>query len=127
MSRSRSERHSAQRAYRRLPVLVIALLLVLVPPTVAWAGQINYASGTNGVGGTFPTSGEAVRSYNQVWHQSGYYWWVWYLHGSSQTGLVYDNANPTKYPGGSGTIAYAKCSNQNDNSGVTWTCQTTTP
>ena len=96
MSSSRSERHSAQRAFRRLPLLVIALLLMIVPPTVAWAGQINYASGTNGVGGTFPTSGEAVRSYNQVWHQSGYYWWVWYLHGSSQTGLVYDNANPTK-------------------------------
>ena len=108
-------------------MLVIALLLVIVPPAVAWAGQINYASGTNGVGGTFPTSGEALRSYNQVWHQSGYYWWVWYLHGSSQTGLVYDSSNPTKYPGGSSTIAYAKCSNQDDNSGVTWTCQTTTP
>ena len=66
MSSSRSERHSAQRAFRRLPLLVIALLLMIVPPTVAWAGQINYASGTNGVGGTFPTSGEAVRSYNQV-------------------------------------------------------------
>lgn len=95
MPSSRSERHSAQRAFRRLPLLVIALLLMIVPPTVAWAGQINYASGTNGVGGTFPTSGEAIRSYNQVWHQSGYYWWVWYLHGSSQTGLVYDNTNPT--------------------------------
>ena len=127
MSSSRSERHSAQRAFRRLPVLAIALLLMIVPPTVAWAGQFNYAQDTNRVGVTFSTTGETTRSYNQVWHASGYYWWVWYLHGSSQTGLVYDNANPTKYPYASSGSVFAKCANQNDDSGVTWTCQTTTP
>lgn len=96
-----------------------------LPPAVALAAQITYASGTNGVGGTFATSGEAVRGYNQVWHQAGRSWWVWYLRGSTQTGLVFNSSNPTKYNGGSGTVAYAKCSNSNDDSGVTWTCQTT--
>ena len=128
MSTSRSEGHrTARPASRRLPLLVIALLLVIVPPTIAWAGQITYAQDTNRTGETFSTTGEASRSYNQVWHQAGKYWWVWYLHGGSQTGIAYDSANPTKYPGASGTIAYAQCANDNDNSGVAWSCQTTTP
>ena len=110
---------------RRLALVAACLFLVVLPPAVALAAQITYASGTNGVGGTFATSGEAVRGYNQVWHQAGRSWWVWYLHGSSQTGLVFNSSNPTKYNGGSGTVAYAKCSNSDDNSGVTWTCQTT--
>ena len=112
-------------AVRRLALVSACLFLVVLPPAVAFAAQITYASGTNGVGGTFATSGEAVRGYNQVWHQAGRYWWVWYLHGSTQTGLVFNSSNPTKYNGGSGTVAYAKCSNSDDNSGVTWTCQTT--
>jgi hypothetical protein len=110
-----------------LPLLVIALLLMIVPPTVAWAGQFNYAQDTNRAGETFSTTGETGRSYNQVWHQAGNDWWVWYLHGSTQTGLVFDSLNPTKYPGASSGSVFAKCANQNDSSGVTWTCQTTTP
>lgn len=109
-------------------VLVAACALLALPPAVALAAtQFNYAQGVNGVGGTYQTSGEASRQYNQVWHQSGRYWWVWYLHGSSQTGLVFSSSNPTKYPSPSSTIAYAKCSNHDDSSGVTWTCQTTRP
>lgn len=110
---------------RRLALVCACLFLIVLPPAVAFAAQITYASGTNGVGGTFATSGEPVRGYNQVWHQAGRSWWVWYLHGSTLTGLVFNSSNPTKYNGGSGTVAYAKCSNSDDNSGVTWTCQTT--
>ncbi len=121
-------RASRRRVALRLALSVACLLLVVVPPGVAIAAtQFNYAQGVNGVGGTFATSGEADRNHNQVWHQSGKYWWVWYLHGSSQTGLVFNSSNPTKYPSPSSTVAYAKCSNSDDNSGVTWTCQTTRP
>lgn len=69
------------RGGRRLALVVTCLLLVVLPPAVALAAQITYASGTNGAGGTFATAGEAVRGYNQVWHQAGRSWWVWYLHG----------------------------------------------
>ncbi|MDH5282239.1 MAG: hypothetical protein OEW52_14050 [Thermoleophilia bacterium] len=112
----------------RLALTAACLLLVIVPPGVALAAtQFNYAQGTNGVGGTYQTTGEDNRSYNQVWHQAGKSWWVWYLHGSSQTCLKFNSSNPTKCPDPSATIAYSKCSNYDDNSGVTWTCQTTRP
>lgn len=112
----------------RVAFAVACLLLVIVPPGVALAAtQFNYAQGVNGVGGTFATSGEANRNYNRVYHQSGKFWWVWYLHGSSLTCVQFNSSNPTSCPNPSSTVAYAKCSNDDDNSGVTWTCQTTKP
>lgn len=112
----------------RVALAVACLLLVVLPPGVALAAtQFNYAQGVNGVGGTFATSGEADRNHNRVWHQAGKSWWVWYLHNGSLTGLVFNSSNPTEYPSPSSTVAYSKCSNSNDNSGVTWTCQTTRP
>ena len=109
----------------RIALVAGCMFLIVFPPAAALAAQIDYATGTNGVGGTFATSGETTRAYNQVWHQSGKSWWVWYLHGSSQTGVVFNSSNPTKYNGASSGAVFAKCSNSDDNSGVTWTCQTT--
>lgn len=126
---NRSKRASrGSRLLMRVGLTGSRLLLALAPPGVALAAtQFNHAQGVNGVGGTDQTSGEASRNYNQVWHQAGKYWWLWYLHGSSQTGLVFNSSNPTQYPSPSSTVAYSKCSNSDDNSGVTRTCQTTRP
>lgn len=110
---------------KRTAVALGCLVLLVLPATIAWASQIDYASGTNQTGGAWSTSGQTSRGYNQVWHQSGKYWWVYYDGGNY--GQTYDNANPTRYGGGSGGSAYSVCANDNDNSGVTWTCQTTTP
>ncbi len=111
---------------RRWAALAFGSLVLLVLPTaIAWASQITYATGTNGSGSAWSTSGQASRAYNQVWHQAGRYWWVYYDGGNY--GQTYDNANPTRYGGGSGGSAYALCANDDDTSGVQWTCQTTTP
>lgn len=110
---------------KRTAVALGCVVLLVLPATVAWASQINYASGTNHPGDSWSTSGQAFRAYNQVWHEPGKYWWVYYDGGNY--GQTYDNANPTHYGGGSGGSAYAVCANDNDNSGVVWTCQTTTP
>lgn len=110
---------------RRIAVALGCLVLLGLPAAAAWAAQINYASNTNHAGGAWSTAGQTSRAYNQVWHQGGYYWWVYYVGGNN--GSTYDNANPTRFNGGSGGAAYAVCANDNDNSGVTWTCQTTTP
>jgi len=89
--------------------------------------QFNYAQGFNGAGGFYSTSGFAPRDYNQVWHASGYYWQVFYTDpGGTLSGLERSSNNPTRWPG---SISYGKawCYNESDNSGVQWTCQTTTP
>jgi hypothetical protein len=113
---------------RRIPLLVACVGLAILPP-VAYAHyneQLTYASGTFGVGGVFTTTGFDHRHYNQVWHQPGYTWCVWYkLTNDDNVAVVCDASNPTRW---GGEIGYAKaqCHNTNDNSGVRWTCQTTT-
>ena len=65
------------------------------------------------------------RDYNQVWHQSGRTWTVLYhLTDGSDTAIRTDSNNPTRWGGHIG-YADAWCNNVNDNSFVTWTCQTT--
>ena len=67
---------SRQRVAGRL-VVVVAFLLIVIPPAVAYAGtQITYATGTAGVGGTFKVGNFTGRDYNQVWHQAGKTWTV---------------------------------------------------
>lgn len=111
---------------RRLLVLT-CLALILIPPTVAYAStQFDYASGVYGVGGTYNTTGYANRDYNQVWHASGKEWEVWYDNGTTSFCFVDNTNNPTKCSGGAvSSISYAH--NFTDNSGVTWTAQTTRP
>jgi hypothetical protein len=107
-------------------VLVGALVFVVLPPAIALAGtQFNYAQGRNGAGGIFGTAGYGPRDYNQVWHQAGRTWEVYYVQPS---GFVYgyrrDTENPTKQHA-SNSYARSVCANVNDNSYVLWTCQTT--
>ena len=102
-------------------------LLILMPPALAYAStQLNYASGMNGVHGRYSTPGFSSRDYNRVWHQPGYGWIVWYQEPNGTIdGYVTNTSNPTSWPH---PIGYAKafCFNDTDDSGVTWTCQTTT-
>jgi hypothetical protein len=116
---------SRQRVPGRL-VALVAFLLVVIPPAIAYAGtQITYATGTAGVGGTFKVGNFTGRDYNQVWHQSGKTWTVLYhLTDGSAVAIVTDSSNPTRWPNHIG-YADAWCNNVNDNSFVTWTCQTT--
>ena len=124
---SRSFLLSAVRSSRRMAVVACALF-VLIPPLVAYAGTwFNYAQGTNGVGGTFATTGFAPRDDNRVWHQAGSSWWIWYLHTDDTLNCIrFNDSNPTECYH-SDSYAKSKCSNGDDNSGVTWTCQTTKP
>lgn len=110
---------------RRLIAVACAILIVL-PPAVAVAGtQFNYAQGRNGVGGIFPTGGYGPRDYNQVWHQAGKFWEVFYVQPSRYVyGWKRNSNNPTVQPA-SNSYAEADCENDDDNSNVLWTCQTT--
>lgn len=77
------------------------------------------------MGGVFSTSGFNHRDYNQVWHQAGKNWTVFYeLTDGTAVAVVINTDNPTRWGGEIG-YAKAKCNNVNDNSFVTWTCQTT--
>ena len=117
----------------RVALVVICLLFVVIPPTLAFAwSNFNYASGTAGLGGSFPTPGYAPREYNRVWHAQGYEWWVWYSHPDGSVNCFRDNFNnPTACGDPNNPIhdSYAKsyCTNYGDSSGVLWTCQTTQP
>jgi hypothetical protein len=106
--------------------LLACAILVLLPPAVAYAGVwFNYAQGTNGVGGTFATTGYAPRDANRTYHAYGYYWELYYCRtDGSCFGDNIDYFNPTWALGGA-SYAKAFCRNLNDNSGVVWTCQTT--
>ncbi len=116
---------------RRLKALVLSCAcaaLALLPPTAYahWNSVLTYAQGVYGVGGVFSTAGFDHRHFNRVWHASGYTWCVWYrLTDGSIVAQRCNTSNPTEW---GGEIGYAKaqCHNTNDNSGVTWICQTTT-
>lgn len=113
---------------RRALYVALCSLFVVLPPTAAYAhlAQYDYASGRGGVGGTFPGSNAFNhRDYNQVWHEPGYFWQVYYLDTDGFAyGYVRNSTNPTKWPN---EIGYAtpKCHNENDNSLALWTCQST--
>lgn len=122
-----SSRSARPRSRPRRVILLVAALFVVAPPVGAYAHlpQITYASGTGGVGATYRTTGFNHRDYNQVWHQSGRTWdFAYLLTDGSLTGYVINTNNPTRW---GGEIGYAKSTavNYDDNSGVTWTCQTT--
>lgn len=107
-------------------IALACVLLVLAPPMAALAhlSQSTYASGTNGAGGTYQSSWNH-HDYNQVWHQAGREWGVWYYHSDgSYTGIRINTSNPTKWEYET-SYARSQCHNYDDMSGVTWTCQTT--
>lgn len=120
-------RNWVRRRPTRLSFLVCAML-ILLPPAVAYASTwFTYAQGYFGAGGVFHTTGYAPRDANRVYHAYGYYWDPYYCNTSGTCfGDNTDYHNPTYSIGGA---SYAKsfCGNVNDNSGVQWTCQTTTP
>jgi len=108
----------------RARLMLVAAAVALILPATVLAVQFDYASGVNGAGGGFQTSGIAARGYNQVWHHAGSQWEVYYSDG---TGLVVNTTNPTKFPNASFGAVHSDCQNDNDTSGVIWTCQTTRP
>jgi hypothetical protein len=116
---------------RRIASLIVSLaatLLLAGPSTLAYAHytqQLTYATGVYGVNGTYSTPGYDHRQYNQVWHQIGKLWSVYYWTGSETAGYELSSGNPTRWPGEIG-YAIARCHNHTDDSGVQWTCQTTT-
>jgi hypothetical protein len=113
--------------------LAVCLLLIALPPAVAFAWtNFNYATGFNGASGSFATPGFAPREYNRVWHAQGWEWKIWYAHPNGSVNCFRDNtANPTACGSPSDPVhdSYAQsfCQNWNDLSGVQWTCQTTQP
>jgi hypothetical protein len=106
--------------------LAACVVAFLLPVAVAYASTIfTYATGTNGVHGEFNTTGFAPRDLNRVWHNAGYFWSVAYVNQLGETyAIVTNSANPTSQTANT-TYAKSRCTNQNDNSGTTWTCQTT--
>ena len=98
-------------------VTVICALLLLIPPTVALANVVTYATGNLGVGGY------ANRTLNRVYHKDGYEWALYYCDHTHCSSEIYGYANPT-VDGRNFSNALALCRNIADNSGVTWTCQT---
>lgn len=117
-------------ASRRLTV-VICVLFVLVPPTIASGGTVfGYAQGFDTVGGVWCTTGFAgncggsPRDFNRVYHQQGTTWNPFYCWNGNCFGGTSGQQNPI-YANGSASYAAAYCHNMNDNSNVMWTCQST--
>lgn len=120
---------------RRFMLVLACLLLLALPPAAAhaWSYIDHYKQGTNRVGEVFGTwdGGEgpayASRSWNRTWHSQGYYWNLFYCPTSGTCfGGNTDALNPT-YASGGAVYAKSLCHNMDDNSGVTWTCETTVP
>ena len=112
-------------AILRAPIRMLLLAcaaIVLIPPTVAWATNYNYASGTGGCCGTFPGPGWNSYTLNEVWHSTGSEWEVYYDSSSGHVGDVADYNNPTQWPHSIG-YGWPYCHNINDYGPVSWTCQ----
>lgn len=117
----------SKRLTPRVAVAACVAVVALLAAAGGWAHlpQFTYASGSGGVGGVYPGSDAYNhRDYNQVWHNDCCTWGVFYVSGGIIYGWVRNTSNPTKWPN---EIGYAtmKCENVNDNSGTTWTCQST--
>lgn len=104
------------------------LVAVAIPATaLAWSSVVTYASDKGYAGFEFGTSGYGPRAWNRVYHQQGALWDLTYcpVSGSCSAWYVGHGENPTVDPRNNG-YAQAWCYNINDDTGVTWTCQTTT-
>lgn len=115
---------------KRLATLICVLLLV-VPPAVAnaWSYIDTYKQSVNQVGGVFGTTSPAYasRSWDRTYHQAGRYWNLFYCPTSGGCFGGNTDANNPTYASGGAVYAKSLCHNIDDNSGVTWTCQTTVP
>lgn len=134
-SYKKGDRMSAfvRRILRPRLLLITCVLVAALPPAVAYASTVTtYRQSVDEPGGQWHTSTYQVRDFNRVYHQSGYTWGTSYCFSSPISDCLtyyYSSANPTVDPYGSTSpyTAQAWCENLNDNSGVNWTCQTTTP
>jgi hypothetical protein len=115
---------------RRLTVLT-CILFVLIPPAIAFGGTVfTYAQGISGIGSVWCTTGPggncggSPRDFDRVYHQIGYSWNPFYCWNGNCFGGTNGTQNPI-YANGSASYAIAYCHNLSDNSGVTWTCQST--
>ena len=112
--------------------MVVVLAVAAAIPAIAFAWSwFPYAQGKGGVNGQYSTIGYGPREGNRVYHELGYTWELWYQHvGGGISPVTYGSANPLVWSyNGHSDDSYAKswCSNVNDNSGTTWTCQSTNP
>lgn len=114
----------------KVALAVACLTLMVIPPSVAYAwSALIYAQGYYGANGFYRTTGFAPRNYDIAWHEAGTRWGVWYENSDGSDtppGGFYSTDNPTRIDTNVG-YARSHCNNVNDNSGVQWTCQTTTP
>jgi hypothetical protein len=112
---------------RQALIGVLAIIAALVAATVALAStQFNYDSGAAAIGSGLSTTGYDYRDYNRVYHAVNYTWDVAYQDSQGSIfGQEVDASNPTWQH----STAYGKslCESISDNSGVTYTCQTTRP
>lgn len=112
---------------RRLACVSVCLILVVLPPTVAYAGFVQtYRQSQNQQGGQWSTFDPeyANRSFNRVYHQAGTTWGLracTYVYGCVP--YDYGTTNPLTDVGGDDLMMW--CYNVNDSSGVNWTCQST--
>lgn len=111
---------------RRRLVPVICLLLVVVPPSVAYAESFNYVdSAFWGAYDYGETSGTNPRQYNKVWRPAGVMFRLWY----SSSGY-FDWYNEWSNPftvNVSINDAWAGCQNYTVGTVSPVTCQTTRP
>lgn len=113
----------------RVLLISVSLMLVAIPPTVAYAATVQtYAQGTNNVGFIGQTTSPmyADRNFNRVYHKAGTLWALrWCSVGSGCGAWGSGTTNPLLAPGGANIRE--ECQNLQDLSGVQWTCQTTKP
>lgn len=112
-------------------IVLICVLFVLIPPVIASGGTVvTYAQYQNGVGGVWchvgigGYCGGSPRDFNRVYHAIGYAWNPFYCWNGNCFGGTSGTQNPI-YANGGASYASPYCHNMSDNSGVTWTCQST--
>lgn len=111
---------------RRRLIFLTCALFITIPAGVASGGHdFQYSTGIWGVGGYHSTTGYDNRDYNRAWHQSGYKWHVFYLNDVGGFSCeVYGTINPTRCEA-DGAYRQSWCHNITDDSGVTWSCNST--
>jgi len=78
-----------------------------------------------GAGGIWWTPGFDNRDYNRAWHANGYRWDIFYYDNvNGVTCPASGTTNPTRCEV-NGSYKESDCANVSDNSGVTWSCNST--
>lgn len=117
--------------HRLLPM--VCALLVILPPSIAYAGSFNYVSSAFFSGYQVgSTSGTNPRQFNTVWRPAGYWFYAQYDNGSEGTYRLFNQwSNPFSASSSASQAfslgVYARCGNDSGSSLSPITCQTTSP